>query len=104
MTVTDTLAPSHLLASESIAGCAAEQAAKRKESKYSGLPSTYAFIPIALETLGPDNQPSMEFLDMLGSKIFSFTGDIREKAYLWQRLSIQRFNAVCFRGTFKQMV
>ena len=88
VTVTDTLAPSHLLTSESIAGCAAEHAAKRKESKYSGLPSSYSFVPIALETLGSVNQSGMEFLDMLGTKIFSITGDISEKAYLWQRLSM----------------
>ena len=62
----------------------------------------YDFVPIAIELLGPVNQSGIEFFDVIGSRTISVTGELRERAYLWQRLSVavQRFNAVCFRGTF----
>ena len=102
VTVTDTLAPSHLHTSQSVAGSVAEAAARKKEAKYSCLPSSYDFVPIAIETLGPVNESGIKFLDAIGSRTISITGELRERSYLWQRLSVavQRFNAVCFRGTF----
>jgi len=56
------------------------------------------FIPIAAETMGAVNRDGIEFLDDLGWRITQVTDDNREKAFLYQRLSmlIQRYNASPF--------
>jgi hypothetical protein len=105
VTVTDTLATSNVNLSSSAAGSAAESAACKKMQKYSEILSTHTFVPIAFETLGPINTAGAEFIDEIGRRSHAITGDSREKAFLWQRLSmaLQRYNAVCFRGTFGDM-
>jgi hypothetical protein len=102
VTVVDTLANSYLASSSALAGSAAESAANRKESKYSSLSTTYSFVPLAFETLGPINNKALEFLSALGHRISESTFDPKETSYLFQRVSvaIQRFNSVCFRNTF----
>ena len=55
VTCTDTLAASNVRFSSISAGSAAEKASEKKLDKYSQLTSTYDFVPIALETLGPPN-------------------------------------------------
>jgi hypothetical protein len=102
VTVTDTMAESYLLATSSAAGAAAEGAADRKELKYQPLAHTHTFTPIAFETLGPINSKGKDFLNDLGRRISACTRDMRETAFLFQRLSltIQRFNAVCIIGSF----
>ena len=104
VTVTDTLADSYLSTTSSIAGGAAEGAASRKELKYQALASTHCFIPIAVETLGPINDKGLSFLSELGRRLTVSSGDKRETAFLYQRLSIiiQRFNSVCFQGSFSR--
>jgi hypothetical protein len=104
VTVTDTLADSYLSTTSSIAGGAAEGAASRKELKYQALASTHCFIPIAVETLGPINDKGLSFLSELGRRLTISSGDKRETAFLYQRLSIiiQRFNNVCFQGSFSR--
>jgi len=88
------------------AGSAAEAAAGRKLQKYTEIMNRYSFVPIAFETLGPINTAGSEFIDEIGRRCIAITGDLREKAFLWQRLSmaLQRYNAVCFRGTFTDMI
>ena|SRR6218665_393882 len=44
------------------AGSAAEQTAVRKSAKYAFLPATHMFVPAAVETSGPINAESAEFL------------------------------------------
>ena len=102
VTVTDTLAESYLNLTSAAAGGAAEAAASRKKHKYVALSSTYNFVPIAVETLGPINSKGLQFLSDLGRRITESTKDQRESSFLFQRLSItiQRFNAVCFKGSF----
>ena len=101
-TVADTLAASHLPITSQQAGGAAESASNRKEAKYSEIARANIFIPIACETLGPISSKASDFLSDLGRRIFSATGDARESSFLFQRLSvaIQRFNCVCFKGSF----
>jgi len=101
-TVTDTLAASYLPDTSQTAGAAAEKASDRKLDKYSQLSSTYFFVPLAFETLGPINNEGLTFLSDLGKKLGTVTGDPRETSFLFQRISmtIQRFNAVAFGGTF----
>ena len=96
MTVTCPLAESYVTGSARKAGAAAELAASRKEEKYTIIGSQYLFAPIAVETLGPLNTSACQLFGNLGMKISSFSGDDREGAFLFQRVSVlvQRFNAV----------
>ena len=104
VTVTDTVAPSYIHLTSATAGAAAEQAAERKYVKYNDLMTTHHFIPVAFETMGPINAAGLEFIRELGRRITMVTGEPKETSYLLQRLSvtIQRFNAIAFRGTFVQ--
>jgi len=58
--------------------------------------ASYLFQPVALETLGPINDSAVDFLSELGSRIGTASGEIRERQFLFQRLSvtIQRFNSI----------
>ena len=48
------------------------------------------------------NAKALNFISDLGKRIAAVTGDHREGTFLFQRLSIaiQRFNSVCFQGSF----
>ena len=104
VTVTDTLAESYLQATSSSEGGTTVGAANRKELKqaYQALARTHSFIPLAFETIGPINSKGVLFFNQLGQRLTANTGDLRETAFLYQRLSvkIQRFNAICFNGSF----
>ena len=99
VTVVNTLNESYLSISARPGG-AAEHAAARKVAKYSSLPSSHSFQPLALETLGPMNTTGIA--SELGHRLTSVTGDSRETMYLFQRVSlaVQRYNSVAFKGTF----
>ena len=101
----DTLAASYIPASASEAGGAAELAAKRKLVKYAELQTSYNFVPVAVETLGPINSEGLTFISELGRRLTAITGDIRETNFLYQSLSVtvQRFNAVAFQGTLSKL-
>jgi len=61
---------------------------------------------LALETLGPINSRGLDLIADLGRHLTQVTDDLRETSFLYQRLSltIQRFNAVAFAGTFADRV
>src|SRR6218665_1962078 len=82
--------------------CSGESSRNQKTAKYQELSNTHVFIPLALETLGPINNTGMDFISDLARDLTRSTGDPRESSFLCQRLciSVQRFNAVAFRGTF----
>lgn len=102
VTVSDTLAPSYSSLSSSSAGKVAERAAENKMAKYLDITATHEFQPIAIETLGPYNSTALQFLSLLGKRLSAASGDPRESAFLFQRLSVtlQRFNSVAFTDTF----
>jgi len=54
------------------------------------------------ESLGPMNASAIDFISELCRRLTSVSGDLRESAYLFQRLSlsIQRYNAIAFTGSF----
>ena len=97
------LIPTSYSATSTNAGGAAEIASARKLEKYQELARAYEVVPVAMETMGPMNPEGAEFINGIGRLSTQQTGDQRETSFLWQRLSItlQRFNAVCFRGSFK---
>ena len=102
VTISDTLANSHLARTSLVAGAAAEAAALLKIRKYDDLLPTHDFCPVAIETLGPINEEGLEFLSELGKRASLISGDPRETAFLFQRISVaqQRWNAIAFHGTF----
>jgi hypothetical protein len=101
-TIVHTCAASYITQPANLIGPASVQAANRKTQKYAGLPASYIFQPVAIETLGPLNPSALEFINEIGTRISSITGDRREATFLFQRLSvtIQRYNLVAFKGTF----
>ena len=62
----------------------------------------HTFIPIAIETLGPFCVEGQSFIREIGRRTTAITSDLREAAFLFQRLSlaVQRYNAICIAGTF----
>ena len=62
VTVADTLAASYVSSSSRAAGSAAENAATKKEQKYSALSANYIFVPLAMESLGPLSHKAITFL------------------------------------------
>ena len=103
VTVATTLAESYLAASSTLSGSAANMIAARKVDKYRDLPSRFTFQPIAFENLGPASSSTAEFLGFLGRRISLVSGEDKEEAYLWQRISLclQRFNAILVHQSFK---
>ena len=102
VTVVHTLAASYVAQSAVQAEKAAEIAAERKSGKYSGLSSSHIFIPVAVESLGPLADDAHRIITEIGRRMTFSTGDPRETAFLYQRISvaIQRYNAVCLTNTF----
>jgi len=100
-TTADTLAASHLPSTSNCAGAASAHAALLKNQKYSDLTSTFHFVPVAVETLGPWNDEGLDFVRELGRRVSLVTGDPRETSFLLQRVSVavQLGNAVSVAGT-----
>src|SRR5688572_5982402 len=101
VTVADTFAASHLAATSTEAGEAANRAAVAKRSKYETITRTHDFMPIALESSSAWSSEGLDFAMELGRKLTDSTQDKLETSYLFQRLSvaIQRGNAICFSST-----
>ena len=106
VTVADTLATSYTSVSATSSGAVAESAATRKRAKYGSISTTHIFTPIAVETMGPICSEAKQFITELGRRLSECSGDCREAAFLFQRLSVlvQRYNAVAFRGSFVEDV
>jgi len=96
VTVSDTLAPSHVQTSATRAGAVAEQSEALKINKYASIAISHTFIPLAFETLGAWGKQAQQFVADLGRRITGVTGDKRETDFFRQRLSvaIQRGNAL----------
>ena len=79
---------------------AAEAAATPKSAKYTEIIQSHIFVSIAIESLEPINMYGQRFLESLGERLSSISGDPRV-TFLYQRLSvlIQIFNSIAFRGT-----
>ena len=88
VTVVDALANSYTPTTSVISCGAAEAAATRKRAKYAEIIQSHHFVPIAIETLEPINMDGQRFLDSLGERLSSISGDPRETTSLYQRLSV----------------
>ena len=102
VTAVNTMAESYIATSSQTAAGAAEIADRRKVDKYSSLPSSCMFQSIAVETMGSFNRSGLDFIVELGRRMQEISGDLREGDFLFQRISvtIQRFSAVAFGGSF----
>ena len=88
VTCPDTLAASRRALTSITPGAAAERAALLKHTKYAAIKATHDFVPVAIETLGPINEEGTSFLCEIGERMKGVSGDPRETAYLFQRVSV----------------
>ena len=84
VTVPDTLAPSHVTDSAQTAGHAAAKAEASKTAKYACIAQTHLFVPLAMETLGAWGFQCKEYVNDLGQRITSVTGERLETRYIKQ--------------------
>ena len=100
-TCPDTLAPSHVQSSATMAGSAAAAAEQKKATKYTPLAIAHEFVPVAIETMGTWGARGAAFISEVGRRIAEATGDPRSAAFLKQRLAlaVQRGNAAAVLGT-----
>ena len=95
VTVTDTLAESHLYKPHRHPLKAPRRVQRTgKKWKYQWLARTHTFIPLAFETFGPINSKGVLFLNQLGRRLTANTGDLRETAFLFQRFSVTIYSAL----------
>ena len=87
-TCVDTFSRSALVESAIEPGRAAAAAEVRKRQRYEDLTNRHLFEPLAVETSGVVGPSSTRFLNELGSKIRSVTGERRETEWLYQRVSV----------------
>ncbi|KAI8431568.1 hypothetical protein MSG28_016058 [Choristoneura fumiferana] len=87
-TCVDTFAQSHIQATHSQAGAAADQAQVLKRRKYSSLLKDYEFAALAVETMGPWSADMKAFMGAMSSRLIESSGDPRAGAYLSQRISL----------------
>ena len=83
-----------------------ELAADWKCDKYVDLANNHLFVPIAIDSLGLFCSDGITFLIELGHRMTMVTGEVRETAHMFQRLSVamQHFNRVRFRCSFGAIV
>ena len=100
-TCTDTFSESAVVACALKPGSAARAAESRKIEKYASISTQYLFVPIAVETTGVIGPAASRFFRELGRRMVLATGDRREAAWVWQRVSmaIVRGNATSIRGS-----
>ena len=87
-TCVDTFADSALVDCATSPGAAAIAAEDRKRRRYLDISLRYCFLPLAVETSGVVGPAFSTFLSDLGRRISTSTGDPRETAWLFQRVSI----------------
>ena len=87
-TCVDTFCDSHKSSTAREAGGAAALAETGKAKKYAHVDHAYLFQPVAFETCGTVGPESMLFLQHLGKRLRSTTGEPSSFAYLLQRLSV----------------
>ena len=86
-------------------GYAANLAEVNKRQKYVNLTDRYFFEPVAVETSGVLGTSTRAFLKEVGRRMTAETGDVREGAWLRQRISfaVSRGNAQCIIASAKHM-
>ena len=101
VTCPDTFAPSYLHLSSKGAGKAAEKAEKEKIHKYQELSNKFIVMPVAVETMGAWGRSSLKFVQDIGERMTTASGDKQATFKLLQNISmeIQRGNISSILGT-----
>ena len=101
----DSFAATHVVQCALQPAQAVNQAEQLKIEKYRNLTDRYLFQPVAVETTGVLGIQTRTFLKDLGRKMSNETGDMRETAWLLQRISIavMRGNAYCITAAAKHL-
>ena len=100
-TCVDTFSNTSVIGAAIESGSPAAGAEARKCARYQGLVDRYIFQPVAVETTGVLGPSTLQFLQQLRKRISSQTGDKRETAWLFQRISmaVVRRNAAAITAT-----
>ncbi|MEL7309522.1 MAG: hypothetical protein AAGK05_17820, partial [Pseudomonadota bacterium] len=102
LTCVNTLAASHINSAASHATAPSIRAEDKKHRKYASLSERFIFIPVAIETLGCWGPEAMGFVNDLGRRLSTVSGDSRASNFLKQKISvaIMRDNADCIKQSF----
>ena len=100
----DTYTDSHLTATSSAVGSAANEAAIHKTPKYMSIAGTHHSMPVVIETSGVFGNEAEEFVQQVGHRCAEVTGDPKETSYLFQQISvaIQSGNAILYNNKFAE--
>jgi len=99
--VASALAESYVEAAARESGAVAEQAAQKKLDKYIDAFPNYCFQPITVENLGAPNSSAVDFINTLGRRISSVSGEDKESAFFQCIfITIQRFNSILLFESF----
>ena len=100
-TCRDTVCQSHIAGTSREAGKAAEEAETAKETLYSELSRDFSVVPVATETFGSWGSKGLRFIQQIGNRMATRTGDKKSTYYLLQQISmtIQRGNITSIMGT-----
>uniref|UniRef100_A0A1X7TN01 Uncharacterized protein n=1 Tax=Amphimedon queenslandica TaxID=400682 RepID=A0A1X7TN01_AMPQE len=100
-TVPDSLAVSYRSQAIAATGAVAAFAESRKMSKYTNLPQSLLFCPLAIESLGALGPRSRHLIHHLDRRIRHLMGEENSTSYLLQRLSVavQRGNTSLIRDS-----
>ena len=60
----------------------------REKWKIQGCVPNYCFQPIAVENLGALDSSAVDFINTLGQRISSVSGEDKESAFIFQRISV----------------
>jgi len=98
--IPDTFADSHIEATSTHAGSAANNAANSKTDKYADLTATHVFMPINIERAGSWNQQAIDAIEDIGRRISVITEQPLETIHLLKRISVaMRGNVVSLMST-----
>ena len=100
-TCPDTFAPLHVALAAREARLVASQAEKAKTQKQTLLGSSHYFVPVAIETSGVFGPEAITFINELGCRIRTETGEPLSLQFLMQGIAVavQWVNAAAVKGT-----
>jgi len=84
----DTFAKSHYIVSATIPGSVPTDAKTDNSQKYNDLLDNYYFQSVVIETTGVYGKSTAPFLSCLAKKLVDISGNLRERQWLHQCLSL----------------
>ena len=105
-TYPDTYAAFYVVQSIREARAVAELAEIKKKNKYLTIARTHHFVPVVVETSGAFGTDALQLLTDIARRIQAVTGEIKSRAYLFQRVSValQQGKAAAVLGTARMNI